>query len=149
MGKKFEVDQSIVIDAPIDAVFRYAADYRNDVYWRTAVRGMELSGADPFEVDVQIREVLRSFGRNVVSTGEVTAVEPNKSITFRSLTGPIPVEGMRLFQEVGEQTRFTFCLKGELDTFYSIMWIFMSGTFRRQIADSLEKLRGLLEDQRS
>jgi hypothetical protein len=148
MGKEFELEQSIVIDARVEAVFQYAADSRNDVYWRAGVTSMELSGDDPFEIGVQVREDLRSFGRNVVTTGEVTAVEPNRSMIFRSLTGPIPVEVLRTFQAVGEQTKFTFNLKGELDTFYSILWTFMSGSSRRKMAESLEKLKGLLEDQR-
>ena len=147
MGKRFELEQSILIDAPVEVVFQYAADYRNDVHWRAAVTSMELSGADPFEVGVQVREVLRSFGRDVISTGEVTAVEPNRSITFRSLTGPIPVEGLRSFQAVEDQTKFIFFLKGELDTFYSILWIVMSGTYQRQMADSLNRLKGLIEEQ--
>ena len=109
---------------------------------------MELSGDDPFVVGIQNHEVLRSFGRNVITTGEVTAIEQNRSISFRSLSGPVPVKEPRSFQAVGDQTKLTFHLEGELDAFYSILWIFMSGASRRKMADSLDKRKGLLEDQR-
>ena len=140
------VQASVWIERPIEAVFAYAADYRNDPEWRSEVRDMQYVSDDPVGVGTHEIETVAVWGRRVVTETEVTAYEPNRLVSFGYVSGPFRVRGSRSFETVEGGTRFTFALEsqatGLLDRLISPMMGFL---YQRQLDGSVARMRTILE----
>lgn len=147
MGTKFEFNESIMINRPPKDVFQYAADFRNDTEWRKNVTEMTLEEDDPFKVGNTAYEVIQMYGRQTVTKTVITEVQPGRLLSFKSISGPMPITGVRQFEPVDGATRYSVTLKGELNFFFSILWRFRRKSFHNMIIESLERLKHILESQ--
>ncbi|HET9347218.1 MAG TPA: SRPBCC family protein [Candidatus Limnocylindrales bacterium] len=142
------VRASVWIERPIEAVFAYAADYRNDPEWRSEVRDMRYVSDDPVGVGTREIETVVVWGRRVVTETEITAYEPNRLVSFGYVSGPIRVRGSRTFETVEGGTRFTFALEsqatGLLDRLISPITGFL---YQRQLDGSVGRMRTILESK--
>ncbi len=56
------------------------------------------------------RETIRVFGQQIETMGRIVVLDPDRSIGFASLDGPIPVHGYRAVEATNEGTVLTFYL---------------------------------------
>jgi len=145
MGTRFFVSETVLIDRPIEQVFAYTTDYRNDVYWRQGVIAMKVNPVGQAGVGTKTTEVLRAYGRQLLTEAEVTGFVPNQRADFRAISGPMPVSGSRIFEARGEQTLVTYAIEGELDAVFSLLWPLLRKSYRRQVAGDLQHLKQRLE----
>lgn len=101
------VRSSTVISRPLDAVFAYVADYRNDPEWRSEVREMRYVPDHDIGLGTHVIETSVLLGRRVVTESVITAFEANRRVDFESVSGPFRVRGMRAVEPAGEGTRVT------------------------------------------
>jgi uncharacterized membrane protein len=134
------------IDRPIETVFAYAADYRNDPEWRSEVSEMRYVSGDPVGVGTHEIETIVVWGRRVVTETEITAYEPNSRVSFDYVSGPFRVRGSRSFERAERGTRFTFDLEsqavGRLDR---LLGPLMGPVYQRQLNGSVARIRAILE----
>jgi len=134
------------IDRPIEAVFAYGADYRNDPEWRSEVSEMRYISGDPVGVGTHEIETVVLWGRRVVTETEITAFEPNSRVSFDYVSGPFRVRGSRSFERLERGTRFTFDLEsraiGRLDRLLAPL---MGPVYQRQLDGSVDHMKAILE----
>jgi uncharacterized membrane protein len=145
MGSRFEVTERITIHRSPEDVYSFVSDYRNDVLWRHGVTEMTLDPPAPVRVGTRTREVMRFFGRRLLTEAEVTEVVPNQRTAFRSSSGPISVTGFRQVEPADGATEITFNLEGEMDSLFSALAPILKPMFRRQVSRDLVRLKMYLE----
>ena len=101
------VRSSVLIDRPIDAVFAYVADYRNDPEWRSEVREIRYVPDDRVGVGTHAIETSVLWGRRMVTESVITAYERNRRVDFVFISGPFRVRGSRTFELVDGATLVT------------------------------------------
>jgi len=106
-------ERTISIRRPVDQVFRFLADGRTATQWRSGV--IEVSKASGDGVGAVYRQVVRGpGGRAIDADYEITALEQDARIAFRTITGPVRPTGEFAFEAMGEATILTFTLEAEL-----------------------------------
>jgi uncharacterized membrane protein len=140
----------VLIRQPIEAVFAYAADYRNDPEWRAEVTDMRYATDDPVGVGTQTVETIALWGRHSVTQSRITVYEPNRRVDFEYVSGPLPVSGSRSFEAVDGGTRVTCTLEGHptgrLERLFSPVSAFV---YRRRFDGYLLRLKAILEVSRA
>ena len=102
-------ERSIAIRRPIDQVFRFLSDGRTATQWRASV--IDVSKASGEGVGAIYRQVVRGpGGRPVDADYEITALQPDRRIAFRTIAGPIRPVGEFALEPMGEATILTFVL---------------------------------------
>lgn len=136
----------MLIERAVEAVFAYAADYRNDPEWRSEVKEMRYLSDDPVGVGTHEIETAVVWGRRVVTETVITAHEPNSRVSFDYVSGPYRIRGSRSFEPVERATLFTFALESEaiglLDRLLSPM---LGRLYQRQLDGSVARMRTILE----
>src|SRR5260370_21705596 len=102
---------SIIIERPIEEVFAFLTDARNNPLWQANadLKATRQEPEEPVGVGTRITETWQFMGRKTEATREVTEDELNQKCTQRHLWGANPIkEGMLLFQPVAEATRCTY-----------------------------------------
>jgi uncharacterized protein YndB with AHSA1/START domain len=106
-------ERTISIRRPIDQVFRFLADGRTATQWRSGV--IDVSKASGEGVGSVYRQVVRGpGGRAVDADYEITALEQDRRIAFRTIAGPVRPEGEFALEPMGEATILTFTLDAKL-----------------------------------
>lgn len=133
------------IDRPVEVVSAFAGDYANDPKWREGITEMRRITEGPLGVGTQTREVLKSMGRDNVTVGEVVEYVPNQRIAFRSLKGPIPVEGFREFAASTNGTDFTYSLTLKPSGFWWVLQPVLKSMLRKSLAADMKRLKAAIE----
>ena len=106
-------ERTISIRRPADQVFRFLADGRTATQWRSGV--IDVSKISGDGVGSVYRQVVRGpGGRAVDADYEITALEQDRRIAFRTITGPVRPEGEFALEPMGDATILTFTLDARL-----------------------------------
>ena len=106
-------ERTISIRRPVDEVFRFLSDGRTATQWRSAV--IEVSKASGEGVGAVYRQVVRGpGGRAVDADFEITVLEQDQRIGFRTIAGPVRPEGEFALEAMGDATILTFTLEAKL-----------------------------------
>jgi uncharacterized membrane protein len=144
------VRSSILVNRPVDAVFAYVADYRNDPEWRSEVREMRYVPEDGIGAGAHVIETSVLWGRRVVTESVITAFEVNRRVDFESISGPFRVRGMRAVEAVGDATRMTSELEWiPTSRVGQLVAPLMERSYQRTLDRYLMRLRTILEDARA
>jgi uncharacterized membrane protein len=142
---------SVVIAAPVEHVFAFAADFENDPRWRAEVRRMRYASERPVRVGTRAVETARVLGRELETETVVTAYEPNRRVAAESVSGPVPIVGSRDFEVVPGGTRFTYTLETDVSSvpLFRLMSPLLARWYRGRIEGYLGTLKRILESQAS
>ncbi|EAU66235.1 SRPBCC family protein [Stigmatella aurantiaca] len=139
------VSHSVLIHRPVEQVFAYVTDLRNEVRWQPEIKEVRITSPGPLGKGSTFIEVRRTFGRNLVWHFEIEDYEAPFRLCIRSTSGTMPYTGCRLFEAVPEGTRVTE--SGELTTPLMVRW--MDGLFarlsQRPLTAAYGNLKALLE----
>lgn len=139
------VRSSIEISRPVDQVFLYAGDYRNDIFWRKGVILMECEPSGMLQTGTITRETMLAFGNRNMTIAKITEYDPCKRTAFEALHGPIPCKGFRTFEPTPTGTRFTYSLTLRPSGWRSLMLPGLYPILARQIRHDLRRLAAILE----
>lgn len=140
------VRESITIARPVETVFAFAGDYRNDPQWRAGVTAMTVSPNGEIEPGSTTHEVIHFMGKEYITDAQVLAWKPNQQTAFKSFAASIPVEGERLFERDLTDTRLTYTVTFMPQTLSDqLMVSVLVMMFRRQTRQDLKNLKALLE----
>ena len=139
------IEQSVVINRPVEEVFALLADFEKLPLWDAAVVEAMKTSEGPMGVGATIREVVRMLGRRVEMTGEVTEYEPNRKITFRTTSGPLPGKVTEAFEAAGGGARVTFATEIELGGVFKLAEPIVARMFKAQVKGSAASLKDFLE----
>jgi carbon monoxide dehydrogenase subunit G len=136
-----EIVRSIEIDQPVDAVFAFVADPRNDVRWCPKVRSVE--SVDEGRYAVVHKPVPGKPERQLEMT--LVASEPPRRLEWREHDGTDAFDVTYELEDLGGRTRFTQRSVAELGSSRLMRPIYKAG-IGRDIARQLKELRKLLEE---
>ena len=106
-------ERTLAIRRPVDQVFRFLSDGRTATQWRASV--IDVSRASGDGVGAVYRQVVRGpGGRPIDADYEITALEPDRRIAFRTIAGPVRPRGEFVLEALGDATILTFSLEATL-----------------------------------
>ena len=135
-----EIVRSIDIEKPVDAVFAFVADPRNDTRWCPKVKSVELVEEGRYAV------VHKPVPGKAERRMEMTRVgfEPPRRLEWREADGVDVFEVTYELEDLGGRTRFTQRSVAELGAPRLMRPIYRAG-IGRDIAKQLKELKKLLE----
>ena len=143
-----KTETSVVINRPIEAVFEFMADPKNDMQWQSGVLESRRTSEGPMGVGTIEEQEAQFLGRRIKSTFEVTEYELNRKIKYKATSGPIPVEAEYILDSLAEGgTKVRFVAEGDVGGFFKLAEPLVGRTFKRQWEANLATLKDLLEAQ--
>ena len=141
------VEHSVVINRPTEEVFAYLDNAENGPLWQSGLLESEYTSEGPVGVGTTKREVRKLRGQRFEQTSEIIEYEPNKKVTFKSLSGPLPSQASWTFEPAEGGTRFSGVLEIEARGFLKLAEPIVARLTERQIEADLANLKDLLEAQ--
>ncbi len=109
------VSYSVTINRPIEEVFAFIAEPKNNKRWQNGVTVSEAINTGPIGLGTRVRVVRMVMGRRFESEFETTLFEPNVQFAFKTVTGPVPLEATVSVSAIQDgSTKVT--LSGQADT---------------------------------
>ncbi len=103
------ITSSIIVERPIDEVFAFVTDARNNPLWQAAsgLKEIRQEPASPVGVGARITEVRDVMGQRTENSSEVTEYEPHSRYARSQIgsSGPI-TRGEYTFEEIPAGTRW-------------------------------------------
>ena len=141
-----KVEQTIIVSQPIEKVFAYVTDPRNNPKWQPGILDSQVTPDEPTHIGTRVMDVRSLLGRKLKLTTEVIEFELNKLLHIKSTSGPIPFRGYITFESVSGGTRVNFLAEAEPTGFFKLAENMFSSTWRKELQASFNKLKEVLED---
>ncbi len=141
------VEQSIVIQRPLEDVFTFVANPGNDAQWNAPIRATRLTSAGPVGVGTTFEHDVEFMGRRFVTTVEITEYVLNQQACVRTVGGPLQSWGCRTVAAVDGSTRLTVRLEGQMRGVLKLGEAVAGVAARQQLETGLARLKALLESQ--
>ena len=138
-------ERSTVIHRPTEEVFGYLADLAHDAAWRREWVAASNVSEGPIGVGSRFRLVARFLGRESATEYEVTEYEPNRSVAWKALSGPLPLRFRRTFESVEGGTRVAIRYDADIRGLLRLFGPPFARMGRRQLDGDLPVLKSLLE----
>ena len=143
------VEESTLIRRPVDEVFAFAANPKNDPRWASAVAESTQISEGPLGVGTRFAQVLRLLGRRLEVTFEVTEYDPNRSLQIGRFSGRLrSTRGRRIFEPAPTGTRVTFAGEGGSGLFLNLLEPLVSAAAKRAARRDLTNLKAVLEAEK-
>lgn len=155
---KYEV--SIVIRRPVEDVFAFVENPKNDPIWRHSMVEAEVETkrdakddpADELGGEIGVgatgREVHERLGRKNEGTWEITEYEPNRKVAYKSTSGPVEYDGVWTYETVDGGTKLSFATQWKIidrEDFGKMSDRVFEGMYRKGLDGDLQSLKKLLE----
>jgi len=138
-------ETSIEIRRPVEAVFAFVSDPRNEPQWEETLKEVLVTPDGPPVVGTQVTKVGSFLGMKLEATNELTALEPNRSLSYKGSSGPASMEATMRFEAVGEGTRLSFTSQIEPGGLFKVAGPLLASQFKKQMEADLKRLKELLE----
>lgn len=142
-----KITDSVVIDRPIDEVFAYAGDPKNDPQWSTAFVDARMTSEGPVGKGSTLVEQLRFLGKRIDIDCEITEYEPGRRLEFSLAAGTNTGVHVRTFEDMGSSTKVTFLTEGDASGLFKIADPMLNKVGNRQMTAELHALKAILEGE--
>jgi uncharacterized membrane protein len=100
-----DIEQTVVIQRPVEEVFAFMSNAENDAQWRTNVIEIKQTSPGEHGVGTRYRQVVKGpGGRPLDADLEYTAFEPNKRLAFDTVSGSVRPSGVIEFTPLSEDS---------------------------------------------
>lgn len=140
-----KIQSSVVINRPVEEVFEFSNDPSNDTQWQTGVLESEITSEGELGVGTTARSVIQFLGKRIESTSEITEFEPNKKVSFKTTSGPIPFEGTTMYEPVEGGTKLSSDFEVEFGGVFKLAEPIVERSAERQFEGSFANLKDILE----
>lgn len=141
-----QVERSIIIDRPIEEVFAYVSDLRHAPEWQTGLLEVRRTTDGPPGPGTKYAFVRKFLGRKLEASNEFIAYEPNALVTFRTTSGPMPVEASYRFEPTAVGAKVTCTIEMRPGGFSSLAEPLIAASVRREMEAEFGYLKDLLEN---
>ena len=138
------VEESVMINRPVAEVFAYVADMSTHPRWDAGCEEAAYASPPPIAVGTRYRRTDRMFGRRYKTTGEVTAYEPNRKITW-SISGGMRGSATLICEGVGNGTNVRGSFAAEMGRLSRLAEPLLALMMRRAARTSVRNLKKQLE----
>jgi uncharacterized membrane protein len=140
-----KVISSVTIGRPVEDVWNFAVDARNDPIWQLNVTEVGRGGDVPMEPGSEIDETLTFLGRRFPVTLIVTEHEPPVRSAVKVTGAPVAGRGSYEFEPCDGGTRFTMTFEADAHRLFKLAEPVFARLVRRDLAACCERLKVLLE----
>jgi hypothetical protein len=139
-----QLQQSITIERPLEAVWDYVLDARNDPVWQAFVVEVGRGADQPAAVGLEVEAVVRFLGRTVPIVLTYTEHEPRRRSAIE-VSGPVQGRGSYELEPVDGGARFTFTIESDSHRFFRVAEPLFARAGKRVVGASLGTLKDDLE----
>ena len=138
------VEKSVMINKPVAEVFAFVTNEENTTKWQGGVESSQVEGPSN-QVGSRYTEVRKFMGREMKTTLELTAFEPNAKWGAKVVKGPVPYEVVSLFETAGGGTKVTTRVEGEPTGFFKVAEGMVRSQLEKSLEEDFQRLKALLE----
>ena len=140
---KFE--NSVDINQPVERVFDFVTDPRNNAKWQTDILELEMTSENHFGLGATYRCVNRFMGKRIESVNEITDYAPIKACCIRITNGVLTGRCSMSFKTFENGTKFT--ASGNLDMrYFKLLKMIATRKINQQIKEDMFRLKYILEN---
>src|SRR5690242_6806994 len=139
-----KVELTIEISRPPEDVFAYLSDVETLPRWQKSL--LEARADGPFEQGTRIVEKRSLFGRQAETELEVTALEPPRRLTLKTIRGPVELEVDHQLEPNGTGTTLHVTAAGKAKGALRFAGPAVAAGARQELKGDLERLKALLEE---
>jgi carbon monoxide dehydrogenase subunit G len=141
------IETSIDIQRPVEAIFAFVADQRHNPEWVGSIKQVQVTPDGPPTVGTQVKARVSFLGVQLEATTQITALEPNRSFSFKGSSGPASIEATFRFEAVGSGTRLSATFQVEPGGLFKVAGPVFAGQVKKQQEADFQRLKELLEAQ--
>ena len=139
------VEKSVLINKSVADVFAFVTNSDNTTKWQVGVEAVQQGEGPVNAVGSTYTEVRKFMGQEMKTTLEITAFEPNVKWSAKVVKGSVPYELTATFEPANGGTKMTTHIDGEPSGFFKVAQGMVSGQLEKNIEESGQKLKELLE----
>ena len=136
---------AVEISRPPADVYAFLADPSNLRLWQEGVEEVRDAPGGPLEAGRTFTEVRTFMGKRIESRLEVTASEPGRELSLRSLSGPVRFSARHLLEPTDDGTLLTFVGDVDAGRLFGLAGGLMRKAAERRTRADFERLRRLLQ----
>ena len=140
------IEESIIINRPIEEVFAFTSETKNLPLWQTDVVEARHTPEGPVQVGTKMMLVRAMMGRKIEGTADIVEYAPPTRYAYKTTSGP-EVTGENTCEAVAGGTRFTTTFDMQTGGFFSLADPLVSRTIKRSVESGLGTLKALLESR--
>jgi hypothetical protein len=141
----FEIEESVLIDRPIETVWAFVMDVAREPLWQTTLTAARLETPGPIEAGSVVCEVRRFLGRQIETTWRCVACEAPTLSSIESVSSPFAWNGTYHLSPEGAGTRFTLVMHADPGAFFRVAEALFARMAHREVAGTLANLKDVLE----
>jgi uncharacterized membrane protein len=140
---KFE--QAVVINQPIENVFEFVTNFRNNAKWQTDILELEMTSEGRLGIGSTYRCVNRFMGKRIETVGVITDYVTDKTYSIKITSGSVRGANNFLFEEAEDGTKVTAV--GDLDMgYFKLAKMIVKRKVNQQLKKDMLKLKYILEN---
>ncbi len=139
------IEESMVINRPIEEVFAYVSDFRTTSQWQSGVVDVRVTPEGPVGVGTQATFVRVFLGRRLEMTVELIEYEPPTKQTFKTISGPMPTTVSRRFEPTAGGTKVSQVIESQAGGVFALAEPLVARSFRRGVEADFGTLKDVLE----
>ena len=140
-----KVNTSVVINRPVEEVFKFMDDPNNDAQWQTGLIESRQTSEGAIGVGTTFLNVNQFLGKRLEFPVEVTEYEPNRRVRIKTSAGPIPFSATTSFEAVEGGTKVTLEAEGDVTGVFKLAEPIVARTAQRQFEGNYLTLKDVLE----
>lgn len=140
-----KVEESIIINRPVEEVFAFVADQTNAPRWQSGLLEVRRTTEGPLGVGTKHTLVRKFMGQRLEASNEYLEYEPNRWIVFRGTANTMDFEASYLTEPTAEGTRLTSTLDMQSIEPVGLEEASFAEALRRDVEANLSELKDLLE----
>lgn len=138
-------EMTVEIDRPHDEVFAFLCDLANDPSWRREWVSARHTSEGPIGVGTTTSLFAKVLAWRTEAVYEVIAYDPGRSVTWKTVSGPLPLTFWRAVEPDVEGTRVTMGYAGDFRGLLGLLRPLIVLMGKRALNGDLPTLKQLLE----
>jgi len=143
-----KVEASVIIDRPVDEVWRYAIDWSKGPQWDPDLIECKVTSEGPLGVGTTLQSVRATRGAHLIEF-RVTEYEPGRKLTAE-VTAPKMARGSRqtmVLESAEGKTKVNTAWDWKLNGFYTLLGPIMIRSSKKTSETQLGNLKRILESE--
>ena len=139
------IKHSIVVYRPLEEVFSYLTNPEKTPEWQQSVTESTVITDGSIGLDTKVRVSRRFMGQSITLVLDTTEFVPNERFSFKTDSGPVPLEGTVEVQPKDLGTKVTFNVSGDPGGLFTLLGPFISQIVRNETVENANRLKDVLE----
>ncbi len=141
-------ETTVTINRPVEEVFAYLAAIENNSQWQSSTLEAKKTSEGPVGVGTTGTVDAKFLGRRLEAGTEITEYEPNRKISFKMTSGPVPFTGSNIFEPISEgETKLTMTFDMDVGGFFKLAEPLVGRASKRASEADAATLKDILEAQ--